>query len=841
MTPGIKAGSHVAHTMSALKKTVDGMAATPGYVHAGWTTEQVIKTVYAFSNHYHPFVGALIKELTDRSLIGLFDVNFQQRLGKITIVKNAPRANTSDSRFEVHYPPETLDLEIEGPYANYNWELLFHAPLAVAVNLSRNQRFQEAQRWFHYIFNPTSNDTSANPPKRFWNFLEFREHSDVELINDLLTGLSRAPDDSKTVTLLKSIDEWRSKPFQPHVVARARPSAYMFYVIMKYLDNLIAWGDALFRQDTIESINEATQLYVLAANILGSKPEEIPPLSKTKPVTYAELRKRQGSTAPNAFTDWLEDAEAQFPLDVAIPSTKGAETAQTKTLFGMTQTLYFCIQQNDKLLGYWDTVADRLFKVRHCMNIEGVLRPLPLFEPSIDPGLLVKAAAAGIDISSIVSGLTQPPSLVRAPLLIQKALEICAEVKALGSGLLSALEKHDAEELALLRQGQEIAVLNLIQDVKFNQWKEAEASTEALRRTRAVVFQRYQHYERLLGNTGDALQAASDLTVERGGVELTEDNFDTVYDALVTKYDSTMRLEAYREEQQDGDIVEQAATWVSDVGLADDGATLQLNRSESKELNTFMPLAHDLQQTAAAGTVIASALSLIPQFPVYLQPLGLGAGVEFGGRQLSQFATIMAEIVRMGADELNYRAVRASKFASYQRRIEDWVLQSNLAARELMQTGRQLIAAVVREQITRREYENHKKQIELADTVETFLKGEYNSATKTEGKFTTSDFYAWMQAEVSRIYYECYKFAFDIAKKAEQTLKHELMREELDNKTFVSFNYWDSGRKGLLAGDALYLDLKRLEMAYYDFNKRELRDDQARLPAAAKPQRTAAA
>ena len=39
--------------------------------------------------------------------------------------------------------------------------------------------------------------------------------------------------------------------------------------------------------------------------------------------------------------------------------------------------------QNDKLLGYWDTVADRLFKIRHCMNIEGVVRQLPLFEPPI--------------------------------------------------------------------------------------------------------------------------------------------------------------------------------------------------------------------------------------------------------------------------------------------------------------------------------------------------------------------------------------------------------------------------------------------------------------------------
>ena len=36
---------------------------------------------------------------------------------------------------------------------------------------------------------------------------------------------------------------------------------------MAYLDNLIAWGDSLFRQDTGEAIDEAMMLYVLAANI----------------------------------------------------------------------------------------------------------------------------------------------------------------------------------------------------------------------------------------------------------------------------------------------------------------------------------------------------------------------------------------------------------------------------------------------------------------------------------------------------------------------------------------------------------------------------------------------
>ena len=52
-------------------------------------------------------------------------------------------------------PRLEFDFDEHGPYANYNWELFFHVPLTIAVHLSKNQRFAEAQRWFHYIFDPT--------------------------------------------------------------------------------------------------------------------------------------------------------------------------------------------------------------------------------------------------------------------------------------------------------------------------------------------------------------------------------------------------------------------------------------------------------------------------------------------------------------------------------------------------------------------------------------------------------------------------------------------------------------------------------------------------------------
>jgi hypothetical protein len=48
------------------------------------------------------------------------------------------------------------------------------------------------------------------------------------------------------------------------------------------------------------------------------------------------------------------------------------------------------------------------------------------------------------------------------------------------------------------------------------------------------------------------------------------------------------------------------------------------------------------------------------------------------------------------------------------------------------------------------------------------------------------------------------------------------MRYELgDDDTFIEFGHWDSLRKGLLAGERLQLDLRRMEVAYLDKHRRE--------------------
>ena len=157
-------------------------------------------------------------------------------------------------------------------------------------------------------------------------------------------------------------------------------------------------------------------------------------------------------------------------------------------------TLFFCIPPNEKLLGYWDTVADRLFKIRNCMNIEGVVRSLDLFAPPIDPALLVRAAAAGLDLGSVLNDLNAPRPHYRFSVMVGKALELCNDVKALGGALLQALEKRDAEELSLLRQTHEQNLLETVKLVRERQVEEAQETLAGLKKNLESAQARQQFY-----------------------------------------------------------------------------------------------------------------------------------------------------------------------------------------------------------------------------------------------------------------------------------------------------------------------------------------------------------
>src|SRR5205823_3826403 len=141
----------------------------------------------------------------------------------------------------------------------------------------------------------------------------------------------------------------------------------------------------------------------------------------------------------------------------------------------------------------------------------------------------------------------------------------------------------------------------------------------------------------------------------------------------------------------------------------------------------------------------------------------------------------------------------------------DWAFQSGTIAGEINQMFKQLRAAQIRESMAEREWHNHQEQIKHAQEIEDFLTNEKN------GKKTNQAFYTWLKREVRGMYTQVFQFAFDVAKKAERALQHELGQPDL---TFLQFGYM-SGKEGLLAGEKLYFDLKSMEMAYHELNQRE--------------------
>ncbi len=661
----------------------------------------------AFHSHYHPHVQTFIAMLNVYGVDGMLKRALPTLLS-FEDTMNFPSCYAPNNAIvKSSFPSDLVDFDYGGAYSQYNWELFFHLPMLVATRLSQDQRFEEARKWFHYVFDPTCSEGGGK--ERFWRFKPFYDLAGkkIETLDDLMTNAAE---------LAEQVDKWMQDPFKPHVIARMRRLAYMKNVVMKYIDNLLAWADQLFRRDTIEAINEATQLYVLAAKILGERPQRVPPRARPKVQSYSKL-----DTDLDLFSNAMVDIELFIP-----PSAPANTNNNSGNSLG--RMAYFGLAKNEKLLEYWDVVADRLFKIRNCMNIEGIVRQLPLFEPPIDPGLLVKAAAAGMDLGSILNDLSANTPYYRFNFMLQKALELCNDVKSLGGVLLSALEKKDAEALALLRQSHEMNMLDAIRYVKERQVEETKENLDALNKTRIVVQGKLTYYS----------------------------------------------------------------------------SRPYMNNYESQHLNS-MQTGLILQGVQGGIETLSTFLSALPDIKIGA-PTGMGA--TYGGANLGMVLKAFSSYMGIMIGINNTTGAMAATQGGYQRRMDDWKFQADSAKKELAQIDKQILAAQIRQAIAEKELQNQEMQIENAREINDFM----------SNKYTNQELYEWMVGQVATVYFQSYQIAYDLAKKAEKCYQWEL---GIEDSSFIQFGYWDSMRKGLLSGEKLQYDLRRIEASYLEQNKRE--------------------
>lgn len=660
---------------------------------------------------------------------------------------------------------EGAQVDFDGVYGLYYWELFFHAPLYIASLLKTNQNFSEAEKWMEYIFNPFVREEFLTVDSLLTSTIGKREARDVYTIltdQNIITAEGRVsasfskdtdlgvylksmlneeqivsvqsillnyqlstpyarlwqfqPFRNRTLESLlkqlgnpKEIAAYNADPFDPHAIARLRPGAYEKTMVMKYIDNLLNWGDYFFTQYTWESLTAATMLYISAYNLLGDRPLLTGGAGEQKPITFSEIYAKYQGDIP------------QFLIDMEHIAG-GRLAAATDTPINATD-LYFTIPENQDFIAYWDKVENRLYNIRHGLNIDGQSQFLSLYEYPLDPAMLSKLRASGGDILELMQAGTADASNYRFPVLLERAKTMIQSVIQLGNTLLSVLEKKDAEGLAALRAVQERNILNLTTLSKEKQIKEAEYMIDSLNENLKNAQYKKSHYEGLYNEDLNALETAS---VDLMGTAL-------------------------------------------------------------------------LPQTIAIGIRgVAVASYLLPNI----------FGLADGGMQFGDAVNMGAAIADGTAGMLTHTANMIATIAQYQRRREEWALSRQISAYEIEQINQQIASSQARVDYLKQDLKIHHQSIEQAKEYDDYL----------QGKFTNEELYQWMVGRVSTLYFQTYRMAMGISLAAQNAYQNEMAA----NDSFIEFQYWDSLRKGLLAGESLMLSVNQMEKSYLDQNTRSL-------------------
>lgn len=219
---------------------------------------------------------------------------------------------------------------------------------------------------------------------------------------------------------------------------------------------------------------------------------------------------------------------------------------------------------------------------------------------------------------------------------------------------------------------------------------------------------------------------------------------------------------------------------------------------------TTMILANVAQTAGGIIRTAAGAAYLIPN-------AGSPFAMTYGGREVGSSLVTFASALDVAAGTLSFASTLSGVIAGYQRRAQEWELQKQTATFEVEQITQQIAAS-------ERRVEALKKDLAITQLV---VQQNDETMKALTGKFTNAELYSWLSARLSAIHFQVYKVALDLAMAAQRAFQFEL---DADTR-FLDFSTWDSGRKGLLAGEGLQLALAQMERSYCAGNARRLTID----------------
>ncbi|KAI0410904.1 hypothetical protein F5X98DRAFT_381291 [Xylaria grammica] len=625
------------------------------------------------------------------------------------------------------------------PFAIYNWELGVHIPSLLMERLIATQQLDLALLVARLVFDPTMGGDRVD---RCWSFPPFRDER-------IRTG--KGPDWDLSWKKKLTADEWRDSKSNVHAAARGNPAAYMKRIAMKYVEILIAAGDEYFRRNTLESVPLAIQRYSEASNVFGPAPVELPPLGKRTVKSYNQI-----ASGLDAFSNAQIDIELEFPF-YSEPSQRGNSPAKGQGPLGFIRSGYFSIPGNPQLVALRATIDDRLYKIRNGMDINGKMQILPLFEPPIDPGMLVRAgmSAGGTGMAAFLAGMESPMPTHRFRYILQRAFELTAELKSSAQHLLSIRERKDAEALMMLRSNYRNTLLGLVKNIKEAQKHETEKAIESLEESRKAQEMRLRYY---LDLTGDSKEVPSS-----GG----------------TWQDIGQTIEAPTKDDYRMTANEQAEMDKADTAM---------------EFN----LAAGVIESAAAGVFA------IPTFTTKIQPLGVGMDISVGGSNIGQVLLCVSGALKTKAQYSLDQGAQAARKAALMRQLQERRLAANTIGREIMKTDKDVAQLRARLATCDAELEAQQHEMESALAEEKWLRSKYSN----------QQLYTMLESSLNHLFHQTYQLASDMARTAQRALNFEHAMRFPNTISTAQPSLGQIARDDLFAGEALYLDLKRMEMMY---------------------------
>ncbi|KAA8644127.1 uncharacterized protein ATNIH1004_008325 [Aspergillus tanneri] len=653
------------------------------------------------------------------------------------------------------------------PSAVYHWELGVHIPSLLMERLIATQQYELALKVARLVFDPT---TDGERVDRCWSFPPFR---------DEYTRTGIMPDFTRTWETTIATEEWRASKGNVHAAARYKPRAYMMRFVIKYIQALVALGDQYFRQETMESIPLAIQRYSEADHLFGPRPVENPRLGKYPVMTYNDI---QSELDPSSNVN--VDLGLDFPF-FSEPGARGKAGLRhgNSERFALIRTLYFCIPSNPELVSLRDLIDSRLYNIRNGMDINGNVRTLPLFEPALDPGMVVRsnAAAAGPGTSSLLGGLENPMPRYRFRVLMQHGHDLVNELRDSAQQLLSIKEKKDGEALAILRSKHQNAVLQLIIKVKERQKVESEKAVAVLHESRRQQEARLQYYLELIGQsistvqnqkTGPATEGYEIKPIPRRGQPWID-----IPQAFINPSSDDLRMSPF--EKAELDLYEQAS---------------------------------GKNQKAAQQDYQAAVVSVIPAVTVNVQPMGVGLSTSFGSNTIGQFFASQASMYRQEGQQFADNASRAARMAAATRLLQERRHEANTIGRELMRIDKDLAQMEARLATCDAEIQTQQQEIENAAAEEEWL----------NRKYTNKQLYAVLDNSLSAMFHQTYLLAIEMMKIAWKALNFEHAVPSQNGSLSAlqmpsnASGYCEKSVDGLLSSKALFLELKQMEMRYLE-------------------------